>query len=75
MTKFVIIASITGYLICGIIFMTIIEDNQPEIIRNHQVLRIPVSLLSMILWLPWVLCAVCFTKRDIWFRRIKDGRF
>jgi hypothetical protein len=66
---------ITVYLFCGVVFMTLLEDSQPEIIKNHKPLQIIVEIVSMILWLPWFLINMCFVKRDIWFRLKTDDRF
>lgn len=63
---------ITAYLFCGAVFMTLLEDSQPEIIKNHESLQIIVGIVSVILWLPWFLINMCFGKRDIWFRRKTD---
>lgn len=63
---------ITTYLFCGAVFMALLEDNQPGIIKNHKPLQIIVGIVSMILWLPWFLINICFGKRDIWFRRKID---
>ena len=66
---------ITAYLFFGAVFMTLLEDSQPGIIKNHKPLQIIVGIVSMILWLPWFLINMCFIKRDIWFRRKTDDRF
>ena len=63
---------ITAYLFCGVVFMTLLEDSQPGIIKNHKPLQIIVGVVSVILWLPWFLINMCFVKRDIWFRRKTD---
>ena len=63
---------ITAYLFCGVVFMTLLEDSQPGIIKNHKPLQIIVGIVSIILWLPWFLINMCFVKRDIWFRRKTD---
>ena len=60
---------ITAYLFFGVVFMTLLEDSQPGIIKNHKPLQIIVGVVSVILWLPWFLINMCFVKRDIWFRR------
>ena len=60
---------ITVYLFCGVVFITLLEDSQPGIIKNHKSLQIIVEIVSVILWLPWFLINMCFRKRDIWFRR------
>lgn len=59
----------TAYLVCGIIFMTLSEDSQPDQIKIHKVLNVAVGILAVFLWLPWLLLNMCFTKRDIWFRK------
>ena len=63
---------ITAYLFFGVVFMTLLEDSQPGIIKNHKPLQIIVGIVSVILWLPWFLINMCFGKRDIWFRRKTD---
>jgi hypothetical protein len=63
---------ITAYLFCGDVFMALLEDNQPGIIKNHKPLQIIAGIVSVILWLPWFLINMCFVKRDIWFRRKTD---
>ena len=63
---------ITAYLFCGVVFLTLLEDSQPGIIKNHKPLQIIVGIVSVILWLPWFLINICFVKRDIWFRRKTD---
>jgi len=63
---------ITAYLFCGVVFMTLLEDSQPGIIKNHKPLQIIVGIVSVILWLPWFLINMCFGKRDIWFRLKTD---
>ena len=63
---------ITAYLFFGVVFMTLLEDSQPGIIKNHKPLQIIVGVVSVILWLPWFLINMCFVKRDIWFRRKTD---
>jgi hypothetical protein len=52
--------------------MTLLEDSQPGIIKNHKPLQIIVGIVSVILWLPWFLINICFVKRDIWFRLKTD---
>ena len=67
---------ITAYLYFGAVFMALLEDSQPGIIKNHKLLQIIVGIVSVILWLPWFLINRCFVKRDIWFRiKTDDNRF
>ena len=67
---------ITAYLYFGVVFMALLEDSQPGIIKNHKPLQIIVGIVSVILWLPWFLINMCFVKRDIWFRlKTDDNRF
>ena len=67
---------ITAYLYFGAVFMALLEDSQPRIIKNHKLLQIIVGIVSVILWLPWFLINMCFVKRDIWFRlKTDDNRF
>ena len=63
---------ITAYLFFGAVFMALLENNQPGIIKNHKPLQIIVGIVSVILWLPWFLINMCFVKRDIWFRKKTD---
>lgn len=58
----------TAYLVCGIIFMVLSEDSQPEKIKNNKALQIIMGVISLAFWLPWLLINACFSKRDIWFR-------
>ena len=60
---------ITAYIVCGIIFMTLIDESQPEKIKNNKIFRSIMGILSVISWIPWLLLNSCFSKRDIWFRR------
>ena len=66
---------ITAYLFCGVVFMTLLEDSQPDVIKNHKPLQIIVGIVPVIFWLPWFLINMCFRKRDIWFRRKTNDRF
>ena len=60
---------ITIYLVIGIGFGALVEDNQPDIISRYKLLHGLILFGFMILWLPYLLVNMCFTKRDIWFRR------
>ncbi len=60
---------ITAYIVCGIIFMSLIDTSQPERIKGTWFLRAIVGILSVVGWIPWLLLNSCFTKRDIWFRK------
>lgn len=60
---------ITIYLVIGIGFGALVEDNQPEIISRYKILYGLVLLGFMFFWLPYLLLNMCFVKRDIWFRR------
>ena len=67
---------ITAYLYFGAVFMALLDDSHPGIIKNHKPLQIIVGIVSVILWLPWFLINRCFVKRDIWFRiKTDDNRF
>jgi len=59
---------ITAYVVCGVVFMSLIEDSQPKKITNNKFLRVIIGVFSAIFWLPWLLINLCFPKRDIWFR-------
>ena len=76
MIPIIITILITAYLYFGVVFMALLEDSQPGIIKNHKLLQIIVGIVSVILWLPWFLINMCFVKRDIWFRlKTDDNRF
>ena len=66
---------ITAYLFGGVVFMTLSEDSRPDVIQNYKSLQIIIGVLSVILWLPWLLLNLCFIDRDIWFRLKEDDRF
>ena len=66
--------AITLYIIFGVIFMSMIEENQPKGINGNKFLYIIVGTFSVIFWIPWLLLNMCFPKRDIWFRRKIDDR-
>ena len=76
MIPIIITILITAYLYFGVVFMALLEDSQPGIIKNHKLLQIIVGIVSVILWLPWFLINMCFVKKDIWFRlKTDDNRF
>jgi len=60
---------ITIYLICGAIFEVLSEDSQPDVIKNNRILRLITMIVVFFLWFPWLLINMCFTKRDIWFKK------
>ena len=60
---------ITAYVVCGIVFMSLIDESQPDKIKNNKFLRSIMGILSVVTWIPWLLLNSCFPKRDIWFRK------
>ena len=63
------------YFAAGIGFGVLAEDSQPDIISRYKLLHGLILFGFMILWLPYLLVNMCFTKRDIWFRPKTDDRF
>ena len=63
---------ISAYLILGLGFETLMEDSGPDIIANNKWVRGIFIIVIMFIWLPYLLVNICYTKKDIWFRKKTD---
>lgn len=61
---------ITAYIICGAIFVALIEGSQPEFIKKWKYWLSPIFV---IIWFPWLFINFWIKDRDIWFRKRYEG--